>query len=88
MKKSKFSEKQILDILKEQSFGKTVAEISRAHGITPATFHNWKSKYAGMSEQELARLRELETENARLKRIVADQSLDIQIMKDVISKKW
>jgi putative transposase len=88
MKKSKFSEKQILAILKEHDFGKTVAEVSRAHGISPATFHNWKSKYAGMSEQELSRLRELETENARLKRIVADQSLDIQIMKDVISKKW
>ncbi len=88
MKRSKFSEKQILDILKEQDFGKTVAEISRVHGISPATFHNWKSKYAGMNEQELARLRELETENARLKRIVADQSLDIQIMKDVLSKKW
>jgi len=88
MKKSKFSEKQILAILKEQDFGKTVAEISRAHNITPATFHNWKNKYAGMSEQDLSRLRELETENARLKRIVADQSLDIQIMKDVISKKW
>jgi len=88
MKKSKFSEKQILDILKEQEFGKTVAEISRSHNITPATFHNWKNKYAGMSEQELGRLRELETENSRLKRIIADQSLDIQIMKDVISKKW
>jgi putative transposase len=88
MKKRKFSEKQILDILKEQDFGKTVAEISRTHGISPATFHNWKNKYSGMSEQELARLRELETENTRLKRIVADQSLDIQIMKDVISKKW
>ncbi len=88
MKKSKFSEKQILDILKEQDYGKTVAEISRKHNISPATFHNWKNKYAGMSEQELVRLRELEAENSRLKRIVADQSLDIQIMKDVISKKW
>jgi putative transposase len=80
MKKSKFSEKQILDILKEQDFGKSVAEISRAHNITPATFHNWKNKYAGMNEQELARLRELETENARLKQIVVNQSLDIQVM--------
>lgn len=88
MKKSKFSEKQILDILKEQDYGKTVVEISRKHNISPATFHNWKNKYAGMSEQEMVRLRELEAENSRLKRIVADQSLDIQIMKDVISKKW
>lgn len=87
MKKSKFSEKQILDILKEQEFGKTVAEISRAHNISPATFHSWKNKYSGMDEQELARLRQLESENARLKRLVADQSLDIQILKDVISKK-
>jgi len=88
MKKSKFSEKQIFDILKKQDFGKTVAEISRAHSITPATFHNGKNKYAGMSEQELTRLHELETENNRLKQIVADQSPDIQIMKDVILKKW
>jgi putative transposase len=60
-------------------------EISRSHNITTATFYNWKNKYAGMSEQELGLLRELETENSRLKRMVANQSLDIQSMKDVIS---
>jgi putative transposase len=60
MKKSKFSEKQILNILKEQNFGKTIAEICRAHNISPATFYNWKNKYSGMSEQELIRLRQVE----------------------------
>jgi len=88
MKKSNFSEKQILSILKEQELGKTVAEICRVHNISTPTFYNWKNKYSGMSEQELFRLRQLEQENARLRRLVADQSLDIQILKDVVSKKW
>jgi putative transposase len=88
MKKSKFSEKQILSILKEPEHGKTVAEICRTHGISAPTFYSWKNKYAGMSEQELVKLRHLEQENARLRRLVADQSLDIQILKDVVSKKW
>jgi putative transposase len=88
MKKSKFSEKQILSILKEPDHGKTVSEICREHGISAATFYSWKNKYSGMAEQELVRLRHLEQENARLKRIVADQSLDLQILKDVVSKKW
>lgn len=88
MKKSRFTEKQVLSILQEQDLGKTVEAITREHGISAATFYKWKSKYAGMNEQELARLRQLEQDNARLRRIVADQQLDISIMKDLLAKKW
>ncbi|HEY9660605.1 MAG TPA: transposase [Allocoleopsis sp.] len=88
MKKSKFTESQIIGILKEQEQGAKVSELCRQHGISDATFYNWKSKYGGMNVDELRRLRDLEQENARLKKIVANQSLDIDIMKDVISKKW
>jgi putative transposase len=88
MKKSRFTEEQVLAILKEQDGGTKVADICRKHGITDATFHNWKNKYSGMSSQELTRLRALEQENSRLKRAVADLTLDNQILKDVNSKKW
>lgn len=88
MKKSRFTEDQVLAILKEQEGGTKVADICRKHGITDATFHNWKNKYSGMSSQELSRLRTLEQENSRLKRAVADLTLDVQILKDVNSKKW
>lgn len=88
MKKSRFTEEQVLAILKEQDGGIKVADICRKHGITDATFHNWKNKYGGMSAQELFRLRALEQENSRLKRAVADLTLDNQILKDVNSKKW
>lgn len=88
MKKSKLSESQIIAILKEQEQGVKVSDLCRQHGISDATFYNWKSKYGGMNVDELRRLRELEQENARLKKIIANQSLDIDIMKEVISKKW
>lgn len=88
MKKSRFTEEQVLAILKEQDGGTKVADICRKHGITDATFHNWKNKYSGMSSQELCRLRNLEQENSRLKRAVADLTLDNQILKDINSKKW
>lgn len=88
MKKSKFTESQIIGILKEQEQGAKVSELCRQHGISDATFYNWRSKYGGMNVDELRRLRDLEQENARLKKIIANQSLDIDIMKDVISKKW
>lgn len=88
MKKSRFTEEQVLAILKEQDGGIKVADICRKHGITEATFHNWKNKYGGMTVQELSRLRALEQENSRLKRAVADLTLDNQILKDVNSKKW
>jgi putative transposase len=88
MKKTKFTEAQIIGILNEQEQGIKVSDLCRKHGISDATFYNWKSKYGGMKVDELKRLRELEQENARLKKIIANQSLDIDIMKDVISKKW
>jgi putative transposase len=88
MKKSHFTEEQIISILKEQDQGLKVAEICRKHGIADQTFHNWKKKYGGLTEDELRKLKQLEQENSRLKRLVADQALDIQILKDVNSKKW
>ena len=88
MKKSKFTEEQIIAILKEQENGLKVAEICRKYGIVDQTFYNWKKKYDGLSVEELRRLKGLEQENSRLKRIVADQAIDIQILKDVNSKKW
>jgi putative transposase len=88
MRKSRFSEEQVLSILKEQDTGVKVSEICRKHGLTEATFHNWKSKYGGMGTEELTRLRLLEQENSRLKRAVADLTLDNQILRDVNAKKW
>lgn len=88
MKKSKFTEAQILKVLKTQEEGKKVSEICREFGISEPTFYNWKSKYGGMTLSELQRVKELEAENARLKRLVADLSLDNQILKEVNSKKW
>jgi putative transposase len=88
MKKTRFTEAQIIGILNEQEQGLKVADISRKHGISDATFYNWKSKYAGMSVYELKRLKDLEQENARLNKIVANQSLEIDIIKDLLSKKF
>lgn len=88
MKRSRFTEEQIISILKEQETGIKLPDLCRKHGISGQTFHNWKKKYGGLTVNELRRLRELEQENSRLKRLVADQALDIQILKDVNSKKW
>lgn len=88
MKKSKFSEEQIIAILKEQEQGMKVSDICRKHGISDQTFHNWKKKFDGLTADELRRLKELEFENSRLKRAVADLTLDNQILRDVNSKKW
>jgi putative transposase len=88
MKKSKFSESQIIQILNEKEAGYTVSDLCRKHGISEATYYNWKSKYSGMSVSELTRLKELEQENARLKKMYADLSLDHQIVKDLLSKKF
>lgn len=88
MKKSKFTESQIVKILNEKESGLTVSELCRKYGISDATYYNWKSKYSGMSVSELKRLKELEQENARLKKMYADLSLDHQIIKDLLSKKF
>jgi len=88
MKTSRFSEEQIIGILKQQEAGRTVADVCREAGISPATFYQWKAKFGGMSVSEAQRLRQLEAENAKLRRVVADQALDIVALKDVLSKKW
>jgi len=86
--KSRFSEEQIIGILKQQESGLPTAQICREHGISPATFYKWKAKFGGMNVGEAQRLRQLEDENAKLKRLVADLSLDNVALKDVLSKKW
>lgn len=88
MRKSKFSESQIVAILKEGEAGLAVAELCRKHGISAATYYTWKSKYAGVSVNDLTRMRELEAENARLKRMYAELALDAAAMKEVIARKW
>ena len=87
MKKSKFSESQIVAILKEGEAGVPVAQILRKYGISHATFYKWKSRYGGASVAELKRLRELEAENAKLKRMYADQALEIAAIKEVLNRK-
>ena len=87
MKRSRFTETQILAILKEADAGATVKEVCRRHGISDATFYTWKSKYGGMSASDLKRLREMEEENARLKRMYADLALENTALKDLIDRK-
>lgn len=88
MKKSRFKETQIIEILKEAEAGLTVAEVGRKYNISDATYYNWKSKYNGMTVSELKRLKELEEENRKLKEIVAEQSLDIKCLKAVNKKNF
>jgi putative transposase len=87
MKKTKFTESQIIGILKEQQAGKSVNDICREHGISQATFYNWKSKYSGLEVNQLKKLKELEAELSQYKKIVAEQTLHITVLKDVIEKK-
>ncbi len=88
MKNSKFSEEQIIGILKQSEAGAKTSELCRQHGISNATFYGWRSKYGGMEVSEAKRLKQLEEENSKLKRIVADQALDITMLKDLVGKKW
>jgi putative transposase len=87
MKTSKFSEAQIAFVLKQADDGTSVAEVCRKAGIAEATFYNWRKRYAGLMPSEVKRLRQLEEENSKLKRIVADLSLDKAMLQDVLSKK-
>lgn len=84
----RYSEEQIIRILDEVQGGKAVAEVARSYGVSENTIYRWKSRFGEMSREELHRLRELEAENARLKRIVAQQALDIDALQEVVSKKW
>ena len=88
MKRSRFSEEQIIGVLKEQEAGMATAEVCRRHGISAATFYKWKSKFGGMEVSEAKRLRALEDENAKLKKLLAEAMLDIAVLKDITGKKW
>ena len=87
MRKSRFSESQIVAILKEADSGMKVSELCRKHGISDATYYTWKSKYGGMEASDLKKMKELEAENAKLKRMYADLALENTAMKDLIAKK-
>ena len=88
MKRSRFSEEQIIGILKEQEAGVPVAELCRKHGVSDASVYKWKANYDGMDVSEARRLRALEDENAKLKRMLADAMLDNVALKDLLGKKW
>ena len=88
MKRSRFSEEQIIGVLREQEAGMKVAEVCRKHGISEPTFYAWKSKFGGMGISDAKRLRQLEEENAKLKKLLAESMLDNAVLKDITSRKW
>jgi putative transposase len=88
MKRSRFSEEQIIGILREQEAGAKAADLCRKHGMSEATLYNWKAKYAGMEVSDAKRLKALEDENAKLKRLLAESMLDASALRDLLSKKW
>lgn len=88
MRKSRYTEEQIIRVLRQVETGQKVKDVIREHGIAEQTYYRWKSKYGGMEVSEARRLKELEIENRRLKKLVADLSLDKQILKDALGRKW
>ncbi len=88
MQRVRFSEEQIIGVLKEAEAGAKTGELARRHGVSEATIYNWKAKYGGLEVSEAKRLRSLEDENAKLKRLLADSMLDNAALKDLLTKKW
>jgi putative transposase len=88
MKRSRFTEEQIVAILKEHELGAKAADLARKHGISEATLYNWKAKYGGLTVSEAKRLKSLEDENTKLKKLLADTMLDNAALKELLSKKW
>jgi putative transposase len=88
MKKSRFSDSQIVGILKQAESGAPVPTLCREHGISSATFYKWRSKYGGMDASLMGRMKELESENAKLKKMYAEAQLAAEVLKDALSKKW
>ena len=86
--KKRYSEEQIIKAIKQHEAGNKVQDICRELGISDGTFYNWRSKYAGMEVNEAKRMKELESENAKLKKLLAEKLLEVEAMKDVLSKKW
>ncbi|SNZ20120.1 putative transposase [Cohaesibacter gelatinilyticus] len=88
MKRSRFSEEQIIGILKEHQAGMSAAELSRKHGVSDGTFYKWRSKYSGMEVSEAKRLKVLEEENKKLKKLLAEQMLDVSTLKEMLGKNF